>query len=85
MCNSKHGLGNLKPIQFVWIASSDPTRGISKRIFRSPDPTRGISKRNFGSPDATFESRCVVVVVDPQQALRRHSWGGITLCSLHTR
>ena len=23
--------------------------------------------------------------VDPQQALQRHSWGGITLCSLHTR
>ena len=23
--------------------------------------------------------------VDPRQALERHSWGGITLCSLHTR
>ena len=80
MYDSKLGMGNLNPTQFVSIASSDTTRGISKQIFGSPDPTRGISKRIFRSPDATFQSRCVVVVVDPRQALQRHSWGGITLC-----
>ena len=29
--------------------------------------------------------RCRRRRVDPRQALERHSWGGITLCSLHTR
>jgi len=64
MFDSKLGLGNLNPTQFVSIASSDPTRGISKRIFGSPDPTRGISKRIFGSPDATFQSRLCVAEPD---------------------
>ena len=44
MFDSKLGLGNLNPTQFVSIASSDPTRGISKRIFGSPDATRNQSR-----------------------------------------
>jgi len=44
MFDNKLGLGNLNPTRFVSIASSDPTRGISKRLFGSPDATRNQSR-----------------------------------------